>query len=104
MAFNKVLRKNVEAFINEIEKNKIKILKAYIYGSYAKGNEREDSDIDLALISPDFSGNRFLDSMKIIPLRRRIDSRIEPVTYKPEDFSDTDPLVAEIKKTGIEVK
>ena len=54
--------------------------------------------------SDDFSGNRYLDSLKIIPFRRNIDNRIEPVTYKPDDFNETDPLVAEIKSHGIELR
>jgi len=52
----------------------------------------KESDIDLAIISPDFSGNRYLDSLKIIPFRRKIDNRIEPVPFKSGDFDDADPL------------
>lgn len=103
MAFDSNIREKAKKYIDEIKKHNIHILKAYIYGSYAKGIEREDSDIDIALISSDFSGNRFLDSIKIIPMRRNIDSRIEPVTYKPEDFDESDPLVAEILDSGIEI-
>jgi hypothetical protein len=33
-----------------------------------------------------------------------IDSRIEPVPFRPEAFFDEDPLVWEIKKEGILVK
>lgn len=103
MAFNSNIKEKAKKYIDEIKKHNIHILKAYIYGSYAKGIEREDSDIDIALISPDFSGNRFLDSIKIIPMRRKIDSRIEPVTFKPEDFDESDPLAAEIMDSGIEI-
>lgn len=37
--------------------NDLGVRKAYLFGSYAKGNEREDSDIDIAIIlqnMPDF--------------------------------------------------
>ena len=32
-----------------------------------------------------------------------IDSRIEPVPFRPEDFVDEDPLVWEVKKEGIAI-
>lgn len=104
MAFESDIKEKVKKFIEETQRNHIHILKAYLYGSYARGTARKDSDIDIALISPDFSGNRYVDSLKIIPFRRKIDSRIEPVTFKPEDFNETDPLAAEIKNYGLELK
>lgn len=104
MALETDIKEKAKKFVKEIQKHKIRVLKAYLYGSYAKGSSRQDSDIDIALISPDFSGNRYFDTLKIIPLRRNIDNRIEPVTYKPEDFEESDPLVAEIKTTGMEIK
>jgi len=33
----------------------------------------------------------------------KIDSRIEPISCKPEDFNNGDMLAEEIKKTGITV-
>lgn len=104
MAFDTDVEKKARNYINEVNKLQIRIIKAYLYGSYAKGTPRPDSDIDIALISPDFTGNRYFDTLKIISLRRKIDNRIEPVTYKPEDFDESDPLVAEIKNNGIELK
>ena len=32
-----------------------------------------------------------------------IDTRIEPVPFRPDTFIDEDPLVREIKKSGIDV-
>ncbi len=104
MAISPNIKKKIDEFIKEVQTHQINIINAYLYGSYAKGKPREDSDIDIALISPDFSGNRYFDTLKIIPYRRKIDSRIEPVTFKPADFDEADPLVFEIKKTGIKVK
>ncbi|MFH0887405.1 MAG: nucleotidyltransferase domain-containing protein [bacterium] len=104
MAARADIKDKAKKFLEEIHKHKIRVSKAYLYGSYAKGEARQDSDIDIAIISPDFSGNRYFDTLKIISMRRNIDCRIEPVTYKPEDFEDSDPLVAEIKSTGMEIK
>jgi len=91
----------IRRYIEELEKNKIHILEAIIFGSYAKGEEKPDSDIDLALISDAFTGDRFEDRRRIIPFRRKIDSRIEPIPFKPEDFNNGGIMAEEIKRTGV---
>jgi hypothetical protein len=90
----------VKRYIKELQRNNIPIQGAFIFGSHAKGNPKEESDIDVALISTAFTGDRFEDRRKIIPLRRKIDSRIEPMPFRPEDFQKGGILVDEIKKTG----
>lgn len=92
--------KIIKRYIDELEKNGIKISEAVIFGSHAKGAVHDDSDIDIALISTAFTGDRFDDRRRIVPLRRRIDSRIEPIPFRPEDFNDGGMLVEEIKSTG----
>jgi hypothetical protein len=93
----------VKRYIAELEKNKIPIKKAIIFGSYARGKAKTESDIDVALVSEVFSGDRFEDRRKIIPLRREIDNRIEPIPFRPEDFENGGILVEEIRKTGVVV-
>src|SRR4030066_947378 len=92
--------KLVKKYIQELQKNGITIQEAIIFGSYAKGIPKEESDLDVALVSPAFSGDRFEDRRKIVPLRRKIDNRIEPIPFRPDDFSKGGNLVDEIKKTG----
>jgi predicted nucleotidyltransferase len=91
----------VKRYIAELERNEIPIRKAILFGSYAKGYAKEESDIDVALVSEAFSGDRFEDRQKIIPLRRKIDKWIEPHPFKPEDFENGGILVEEIRKTGV---
>jgi predicted nucleotidyltransferase len=93
----------VKRYIAELEKNEIPVRKAILFGSHVKGRAMPESDIDVALISDAFSGDRFEDRRKIIPLRREIDSRIEPLPFRPEDFENGGILVEEIKKTGVVV-
>ena len=97
---DKVIRL-IKEYIGELERNRIPIEKAILFGSHAKGHAKAESDIDVALVSEVFSGDRFEDRQKIVPLRRKIDNRIEPLPFKPEDFENGGILVEEIKKTGI---
>lgn len=93
----------VKRYIEELGKNGIEVSEALLFGSHTKGAAKEDSDIDVALISHSFTGDRFEDRRKIVPLRRKIDSRIEPIPFKPEDFTEEGMLVEEIKRTGIRI-
>lgn len=90
----------VKRYIEELEKNGIKIREAIIFGSFVKGTAKEWSDIDVALVSSDFTGDRFEDRRRIIPMRRKFDSRIEPIPFRPEDFNNGETLAEEIKRTG----
>ncbi len=94
----------VKKYLEELEKNNIPIQGAIIFGSYAKGRPKEESDIDIAIISKVFTGSRFEDRRRIIPLRRKIDSRLEPIPFKPEDFYKGGNLIDEIKRTGKVIK
>jgi hypothetical protein len=93
----------IKKYVEELEKNQILISEAVIFGSHAKSTAKPHSDIDVALISSAFTGDRFEDRRKIVPLRRKIDSRIEPIPFKPEDFNSNGILAEEIRKTGITV-
>ena len=44
----------------------LQILAAYLYGSYAIGNLHQDSDIDVAIISPDFSDAHVDDWVRLL--------------------------------------
>ena len=87
----------------EIIKKKYRILRVYIYGSFAKGTNTKWSDIDLAIISPDFSDDTLDDRLVLMKLGASIDDRIEPHPFSPNRFDVTDPLVNEICEKGIQI-
>ncbi|MBI5474561.1 MAG: nucleotidyltransferase domain-containing protein [Ignavibacteriae bacterium] len=73
-------------YIEHLRKNHIDVERAYLYGSYASGKAHEDSDIDIVVVSRQFTKSRYEDSTQIAKLRRRIDLRIQPLAYNPDDF------------------
>lgn len=99
---NDDVRKIVKYFLGEVQK-KYKIVGAYLYGSYAKGTSSKWSDIDIAVISPDFSDDLFAERLALMQLAVSIDDRIEPKPFKKELFDRNDPLVDEIQKNGIQL-
>jgi HEPN domain-containing protein len=96
------IAKSVERFLAEVKRRQ-RVAAAYLYGSQTKGIAAEWSDIDLAIISPDFSADLFQEQLNLMRLAAQIDDRIEPRPFRPDDFNTTEPLVNEIKRTGVQV-
>ncbi|MEW5693369.1 MAG: nucleotidyltransferase domain-containing protein [Candidatus Hydrogenedentota bacterium] len=90
----------VRRYINELEKNNIHITDAVLFGSYTNGNPHQYSDIDIALVSENFCGIRFLDRKNIADITLIIDHRISPLPFRPEEFNDNSLFVKEILTTG----
>lgn len=94
------LARQIALQYSDVLKGHIKVDKVILFGSFAKNKQHRDSDIDIAVVSPDFTGDRFEDQLNLMRYRRQIDLRIEPVPFRPQDFDPTDPLVQEIITSG----
>jgi predicted nucleotidyltransferase len=94
------LNKVITSFLDEIQK-KYRIDNAYLYGSFAKGTSNKWSDIDIAIVSSDFSDDLFNDRLSLMRLAATIDDRIEPRPFRRNLFNRNDPLADEIQKNGI---
>lgn len=93
---------SIKKYIEKISEY-YKIEAIILFGSYAKGTEKEDSDIDIAIISKDFK-DIIDDGAKLIGLTWKIDTRIEPHPITMEDYENvTTPFVREVLGTGIKV-
>jgi predicted nucleotidyltransferase len=87
-------------FVRDVSRTGVRLHGAYLYGSYATGRAHRHSDIDIALISPDFTG--WIDDLpKISDAMNKMDPRIEAVRFRPESFVDENPLAWEVKTKGI---
>lgn len=53
--------------------------KMMLFGSYARGTQREDSDVDVAIIVDEMQGDYFSTRPLLWRIRREVDDRIEPV-------------------------
>ncbi len=95
--------KIVDDYINRLLLNKIKIHSAYLFGSYAKGKNRADSDIDLAIVLNKVK-NTFETEIKLMTLRKNNETIIEPHIFEKEDFFKLNPFISEILNTGIQIK
>lgn len=72
----------------------------YLYGSYSKGCQTDNSDIDIAVIVDSLSDDYFADTPLLWKLRRKISLLIEPVLL---DSNDNSPLYQDIIRSGIAI-
>jgi predicted nucleotidyltransferase len=79
----------------------MEVEKVYLFGSYAKGTPRTDSDIDVAFVVNRFEGDFFQVIPPMWKLKRKVDIRIEPhVIARDSDYAG---FLDEIRRTGVEI-
>jgi uncharacterized protein len=81
--------------------NYIQFDKVYLYGSYANETNLNDSDIDVAIVVSDITGDFFDINPLLWKLRRQIDDRIEPILI--DKNNDKSGFLNIIEHTGIEI-
>lgn len=94
---SQVLKKAKE-YASEVIKI-VKANKVILYGSYSKGTQNQDSDIDIAVIVKEVEGDYLDNEAMLYKLRRIIDDRIEPILL--EEVSDDSGFLEEVLKHGI---
>lgn len=104
MAEKKII--NVVRFLHKrIEENGVRVDRLVLFGSHAKGNASEESDIDIVIISNDFKGkDRFTRAeMTGRAERETIRKYMVPfdiVTMTPDEFDRGDSIIADYAKEG----
>lgn len=79
----------IERYKEELTKLGIKPDRIILYGSYAKGNPREESDIDLIVISENFKDFLIRERLEILGIASgRVFEPIEAMGYTEEELKD----------------
>ena len=84
----------------------INVERVILYGSYAKANQREDSDIDLVIISNDFRKMNLRERLEVLGIAAaRMMKPIEAKGYTPEeiDMPSEASFLKEILEVGVTI-
>ena len=95
-----LIHREAKQYISLLKERNIVVIQAYLFGSYAKNSADDWSDIDLAIVTDTFIGDRFDFRFMLSKLARKIDPDIEPHPYLASDFNDANPFAAEIIRDG----
>jgi len=81
----------------------VTIDECWLYGSFARGNQKKHSDIDVAFVVDHLDDNYdFLNTEPLLwKLTRQVDNRIEPILIARD--TDYAGFIDEIEQTGIEI-
>jgi predicted nucleotidyltransferase len=72
-----------------------------LFGSYAKGNQKELSDMDVAVIFDEYTGDRFKAGSRLWRIAGDSEAIIEPILL--EARHDRPAFLREVKQHGITV-
>lgn len=94
----------IKRFLDYLQ-GQITVERAILYGSSARGQAHAESDIDLAVLSPDFASlDRFSRLRLLLRAAWKAETDwIEPIGYTPQEFDTSRPgtFADEIKCHGI---
>jgi len=80
------VKKALQVFLTKVEKVLDKDVEVYLFGSFARGDWLEDSDLDLIVVSAKFRGldlgKRYVLVRNLLPL----EISVEVLLYTPEEF------------------
>jgi len=86
-----VIRKGI--LLAAVRRSGIRVSQAVLFGSYARGDARPDSDVDTlrVVIAPEFDGPYDKSRIDLLwALRAQTDSRIEPVAVGERQWREDD--------------
>jgi predicted nucleotidyltransferase len=100
-----IIKQKVLAFYHSV-KTVFPIKKVLLFGSWAKGNPKQESDIDVAVVVDERNHLKRINiGSTLFHYASMVDSRIEPKCIFYDEYRHPEPasILSEILATGIEI-
>lgn len=96
----KSIVKSVQKYLQAVKQKRIPVKYGVLFGSYARGQQHEWSDIDLLVVSPRYDRKwTHKDWAKLWLVAADTDVRIEPIPVGEKQFKEDDSsLIIEIAR------
>ncbi len=92
----------VKKFKNALESSNIRVDQLILFGSQAEGTAREDSDIDLVVISSSFTNKSYWERINILSdAIYQVFAPIEASAFTPDEWKSKKSLISDYAKNGI---
>ncbi|MDZ7723231.1 MAG: nucleotidyltransferase domain-containing protein [candidate division KSB1 bacterium] len=97
---------HLQKYLDYLIRNGYDIEKAFLYGSYSRGESTAESDIDVMLVGKAFDQRNDQQLGKLWRLTSEYNSRIEPYPIGSERFEHDhgSPLIQRVRQSGIEIR
>jgi len=91
----------VDRFREALARQGVRASKVILYGSYATGTWREGSDIDVVVVSPDFTGKSYWERIDLLAKAIcHVWQPIEAVAMTPEEWQAGGSTIARFAREG----
>ncbi len=89
-----------QAYLKRVRQSELDFAEAWLFGSYAKGNQHENSDIDIAIVLKEDENHTFETDVKLMVIRKGEETLIEPHAFSRDEFNPSIPIVSQIIQYG----
>lgn len=100
---NNNIVKLVEVYLGLVNQAGIHASRAMVFGSFTRGEQREDSDIDILVIASEFdTPPSHATITRLWRARRHVDPRIEPIPCGERQWEEDDvnPIIEVARREG----
>ena len=91
-------------YLAKVKNSDIRFSEAWLFGSYVKENQHNDSDIDIAIVLEDGIKKTFETELKLMVIRSGEETLIEPHAFTKDEFNSAMPIPNQIIKNGERIK
>lgn len=91
-------------YLERIRSSDLGFSEAWLFGSYAKENQHDNSEIDIAIVLKDNVLHTFETDVKLMVIRKGEETLIEPHAFTKDEFDDNVPIVSQITKYGEKIE
>ncbi len=97
---------NVKRYLAALPEFGVHARRAVLFGSFARGEGKPESDIDLVVIAPEFDGRRDILLVKALWRATASDSRIEPIPCGEKEWESGDgrPILEIARREGVVIE
>jgi predicted nucleotidyltransferase len=91
------------AYYSLLIKAGLPVEKLILFGSYSRNEQKEFSDVDIAVVLKEYHNDRFDTRLELMKYAREFEDVIEPHPFLASEFDETEPFASEILHTGITI-
>jgi len=94
--------KTLKQFKKALESRDVQVEQLILFGSQATGRAREDSDIDVVVISSSFADKGYWERIEILSEAiYQVFAPIEATAFTPEEWKARDSLLVDYARDGV---
>ena len=93
-----------KGYLRKVKNSDIGFSEAWLFGSFARGSQHDDSDVDIAIVLNEGIVKSFDIEVELMLIRKGEETIIEPHAFTNDEFNINTPIVNQIMKTGERIK